>query len=71
MTEDSSRQCISEVLAGIRRPWQVGFEYLPEGVLCQGRWYPIVKMEWIEAVGDGGFKLKDYVSQTDSKQKEW
>jgi hypothetical protein len=42
---------ISEVLAGVERPWRVAFEYVPEGVLCHGVWYPILKMEWVDACG--------------------
>jgi hypothetical protein len=42
---------ISQVLTGRRSSWQVGFEYLNEGVLCKGRWYPALKMEWIEGTG--------------------
>ena len=32
-------------------PWRVPFDYIPRGLLCNGRWYPILKMEWIEASG--------------------
>jgi hypothetical protein len=42
---------ISEALRGAHRTWQVEFDYLPEGVLCQGNWFPVLKMEWIEAMG--------------------
>jgi hypothetical protein len=44
-------QRISETLQTARKPWRVEFEYLREGVLCGGIWYPVVKMEWIEATG--------------------
>jgi hypothetical protein len=44
-------QCISEALRPVKKPWRVEFDFLPEGVLCQGRWYPALKMEWVEAVG--------------------
>jgi hypothetical protein len=51
--EDQARryEAISEALRRVDRPWSVGFEYLPEGVLCQGRWYPALKMEWVEGTG--------------------
>ena len=26
------------------------FDYLSEGVMCEGRWYPALKMEWVQAV---------------------
>lgn len=44
-------QRISKALSGISKPWRVLFDYVPEGILCRGRWYPILKMEWIEAKG--------------------
>lgn len=42
---------ITEALAPVARPWRVAFEYVPEGVLCKGVWYPVLKMEWVEARG--------------------
>ena len=42
---------ISRALAGVRSPWKVDFQYLPDGVLCQGTRYPALKMEWVEATG--------------------
>jgi len=42
---------VSEALQKISSPWKVPFEYLPRGVLCQGTWYPALKMEWVEATG--------------------
>ena len=44
-------QRISETLQTVNKPWRVEFEYLPDGVLCAGIWYPVLKMEWIEATG--------------------
>jgi hypothetical protein len=44
-------QQISETLQAVNTPWRVEFEYLPDGVLCSGTWYPVLKMEWIEATG--------------------
>jgi tRNA A-37 threonylcarbamoyl transferase component Bud32 len=44
-------QRISQTLAGVEKPWRVAFDYVPEGILCRGSWYPILKMEWIEASG--------------------
>lgn len=37
---------LSQQLVGMRLPCLVGFEYLPQGILVKGQWYPIVKMEW-------------------------
>jgi hypothetical protein len=42
---------ISDALRRMARPWQVAFEYQAEGILVRGMWYPIVKMEWIDATG--------------------
>jgi hypothetical protein len=51
--EDQGRryQEISKALQAVTSPWKVGFEYLPEGVLVQGRWYPVLKMEWVDGKG--------------------
>lgn len=42
---------ISETLQTVNKPWRVEFEYLPDGVLCNGKRYPVLKMEWVRAVG--------------------
>lgn len=39
---------IHEYLLHRSLPYMAGFEYLPQGILVRGRWYPVVKMEWIE-----------------------
>jgi hypothetical protein len=44
-------QGISQTLAVVDKPWRVPFDYVPEGILCRGSWYPILKMEWIDANG--------------------
>jgi hypothetical protein len=44
-------QRISETLKTVNKPWRVEFEYLPVGVLCKGKWYPALKMEWVDATG--------------------
>jgi hypothetical protein len=44
-------QKVSKALDGIRSPWKVDFEFLTDGVLCQGARYPVLKMEWVEATG--------------------
>jgi len=40
---------ISSCLAEVRSAWRVSFDYVPRGILCNGQWYPILRMEWIEA----------------------
>lgn len=42
---------ISETLQTVSKPWRVAFEYLPDGVLCNEKRYPILKMEWVDAAG--------------------
>jgi hypothetical protein len=42
---------ISETLQGVSKPWRVAFEYLHDGIFCNGTWYPALKMEWVDATG--------------------
>jgi hypothetical protein len=46
--QDQRYEAIHDVLAGMGRPWQVGFEYIREAVLVKGEWQPILRMEWVE-----------------------
>ena len=39
-------------------PCFIGFELLREGIRVQGRWYPLLKMDWVE-----GLTLNDYVKR--------
>lgn len=41
---------ISAHLAANRLPYMVNFAFLTEGIRVAGRWYPILKMEWIDGV---------------------
>lgn len=41
-------QAIHGVLASLARPWQVGFDYIGQGVLVDGQWHAILRMEWVE-----------------------
>lgn len=41
-------EAIHSALASLARPWQVGFEFIAQGVMVEGRWYPILRMEWVE-----------------------
>jgi len=41
-----------------RLPFMVDFEYLPEGVLVRGQWYPLLKMEWVE-----GLRLNEFITR--------
>ncbi|HDN25770.1 MAG TPA: hypothetical protein ENG03_01475 [Thioploca sp.] len=38
---------ISQHLARVKLPYTVYFEFLSEGILVQGQWYPILKMAWV------------------------
>jgi hypothetical protein len=42
-------QAVSNALASAAVPWKVHFEYQDPGILAQGKWWPLVKMEWFEA----------------------
>lgn len=39
-------------------PFMVGFNYLPEGVLVQGRWYAVLKMDWVD-----GLRLDEFLAE--------
>ena len=41
-------QAISAHLRAVNLPAMVGFEFLNEGIRIRGKWYPILKMEWID-----------------------
>jgi hypothetical protein len=42
-------QEVSHALAAVAVPWKVHFEYQDSGILVQGKWWPVVKMEWFDA----------------------
>jgi hypothetical protein len=48
--QEARYRCISEALRPVRKPWRVEFDYLSQGVMCEGNWYPALKVEWVEAV---------------------
>lgn len=48
-------EAISDKLAGIdpgslSQPWRIGFDYVPDGILVNGSRFPVLKMDWVEAV---------------------
>jgi hypothetical protein len=47
---------ISRHLRDARLPFTVDFQYLAEGVRVRGRWYPVLKMRWVE-----GLLLNEFV----------
>ncbi|WP_433539816.1 hypothetical protein ACQP10_24985 [Streptosporangium sandarakinum] len=42
---------VSNHLRTLPYTWKVGFDYQSRGIMVAGRWYPVLKMEWVEAVG--------------------
>ncbi|HQE16477.1 MAG TPA: lipopolysaccharide kinase InaA family protein [Mycobacterium sp.] len=46
--QDQRYKAIHDLLADLRRPWQVGFDYIRQGVLVDGDWHSILRMEWVE-----------------------
>ena len=51
-------QKISQHLAQAKLPFMVDFSYLDQGIRVAGRWYPTLKMQWVE-----GLTLNQFVSQ--------
>lgn len=49
---------ISTYLKQVRLPYFVDFEYVPEGILINGKKYPITRMEWSE-----GELLRDFIDR--------
>ena len=49
---------ISAHLKRVRLPYFVDFKYVPEGILINGKRYPITRMEWSE-----GELLRDFIDQ--------
>ena len=47
---------IDEYLIVANLPFTVGFQYLREGIRIRGKWFPLLKMEWVE-----GFTLNEFV----------
>lgn len=48
-------EAISSKLSGIdpgslSQPWRIGFDYVPDGILVNGSRFPVLKMDWVEAV---------------------
>src|SRR5439155_2263316 len=51
-------QEISRHLSRVKLPFTVDFSYLEEGIRVAGRWYPVLKMQWVE-----GLTLNQFVAQ--------
>ena len=50
---------ISAHLQHVKLPFTVDFQYLDQGIRIQGRWYPILKMAWVE-----GLTLNEFIRKT-------
>src|SRR5262249_14445655 len=50
---------IGKHLAQARLPFTVEFQYLEQGIRVGGRWYPVLKMRWVE-----GLLLNDFVKKS-------
>ena len=51
-------QLISEHLSKHSIPYLVNFEFLAQGVLVKGEWYPILKMDWVD-----GYEIDHYIGE--------
>ena len=51
-------ESISKHLLTNKLPYTVGFDFLPQGIKVGGKWYPILKMEWVK-----GELLNKYIKQ--------
>lgn len=49
---------ISEYLSQHQIPYLVDFEFLTQGILVEGEWYPILKMNWVQ-----GSELDRYIGE--------
>ncbi len=51
-------QEISRRLRSVKLPFIVDFTYLEQGIRVLGKWYPVLKMEWVE-----GLTLNQFVGK--------
>src|ERR1700752_3701900 len=49
-------QQISLHLSQVKLPFMVDFTFLQKGIRVSGKWYPILKMQWVE-----GFTLNQFI----------
>src|SRR3712207_5952578 len=57
--QEQRYEAIHRELKGRRLPFAVEFDYQREGILVNGKWYPILRMEWVRGVG-----LVDYITNS-------
>jgi serine/threonine protein kinase len=59
---------ISSYLQQVRLPFTVDFQYLEQGVRIARRWYPILKMHWVEGLTLNAF-VRDMVDRPSTLEK--
>lgn len=55
---------IGRTLSSFRLPYTVAFQYLRDGIRVKNKWYPILKMEWVD-----GEPLHEYVAKCRSNPR--
>jgi serine/threonine protein kinase len=56
--QENRYSAISKFILTDDLPYTVSFEYLPDGIKVQDRWYPLLKMQWVD-----GITLNQYISE--------
>ncbi|SDM25367.1 hypothetical protein [Nonomuraea jiangxiensis] len=49
--QEKRYRAVSDHLRRLPHRWKIGFDYQPAGIMVAGQTYPILRMEWVEAVG--------------------
>ncbi|WP_433355873.1 hypothetical protein ACQP25_18110 [Microtetraspora malaysiensis] len=49
--QEKRYRAVSDHLRTLPHRWKIGFDYQPAGIMVAGQSYPILRMEWVEAVG--------------------
>jgi hypothetical protein len=50
--------------ARLSQPWKMEFDFVRRGVLVEGRWYPVLVMEWVEGSGLMRWLDRNYADST-------
>ncbi|MEU8404526.1 hypothetical protein AB0C28_55985 [Nonomuraea sp. NPDC048892] len=48
--QEKRYRAVSDHLRTLPHRWKIGFDYQPAGIMVAGQSYPILRMEWVEAV---------------------
>ncbi|MEU8202949.1 hypothetical protein [Streptosporangium sp. NPDC049046] len=49
--QEKRYRAVSDHLRALPHHWKIGFDYQSTGIMVAGRWHPLLRMEWVEAVG--------------------